>query len=387
MGAQGLPASADVVVIGAGIMGCSVAYHLAARGVTDVVVLERSQIASGSTADAAGGIRLQFSTETNIRLSQISLEYWEQFEERFGVDIGLRQQGYLFLLTSEEEAQAFRRNLALQQSLGVPARWVTPADIRELCPVVVTDDLVGGTFCPRDGWADTSTSTMGFAQAARRLGVRIVTRTPVTGIDVAGDRVKGVRAGDTRIATGLVICCAGPQTRAIGQLAGLDIPILPYRRMSFVTGPFDLIPQTVPMTIEFARSLYFHPEGPGFLFGMTNQHEPSSENRTVDPDWLVITVEALAERAPAFEQAPVLRGWAGSYEVTPDDNPLIGFVPEVAGFVVAAGFSGHGFMQGPAIGLSVAELILDGRTTSVDLSGFRPSRFQEGAPVQEHSVV
>jgi sarcosine oxidase subunit beta len=387
MAGQNLPSTAEVFIIGAGIMGCSIAYHLAARGVSRIVILERDQIAGGATAAAAGGIRLQFSTETNIRLSQISLEYWEGFEERFGVDIGLRQQGYLFLLTRDEEERDFRRNLALQQSLGVPARWVTQDEILELCPVVVTDDLVGGTFCPSDGWADTSSSTMGFAQAARRLGARIVTRTPVTGIDVVGDRVTGVRAADARIATELVICCAGPQTGAVGRLARLDLPILPYRRMSFVTGPFDLIPRSVPMTIEFARSLYFHPEGPGFLFGMTNRDEPPSEDRSVDPDWLVTTVEALAERAPAFEHAPVLRGWAGSYEVTPDDNPLLGYVPELEGFIVAAGFSGHGFMQGPAIGLSIAELVIDGRATSVDLTAFRPSRFREGALQQEHNVV
>jgi len=381
------PATAEVVIIGAGIMGCSIAYHLAERGVRDVVVLERDQIGRGATADAAGGIRLQFSTETNIRLSQISLEYWEQFEERFGVDINLRQQGYLFLLTSQDDVPVFQHNLELQQSLGVPVRWVSPEDIRELNPAVFVDDVIGGTFCPRDGWADTSTSTMGFAQAARRAGVRIFEESPVSGIVVEGGRVTGVQTGNATIATPLVICCAGPQTNAVSRLAGLDLPIHPYRRMSFITEPFDLIPSTVPMTIEFARSLYFHPESHGFLFGMSNKDEPSSENKVVDDDWMVATVEALIERAPIFEQAEILRGWAGFYEVTPDDNPLVGPVPDLDGFLVAAGFSGHGFMQGPAIGRVVAEIVVDGAASTIDVSAFRPSRFREGVLAQEHNVI
>jgi len=381
------PATAEVLIIGAGIMGCSIAYHLAERGVRDVVVLERDQIGRGATADAAGGIRLQFSTETNIRLSQISLEYWEQFEERFGVDINLRQQGYLFLLTSQDDVPVFQHNLELQQSLGVPVRWVSPEDIRELNPSVLVDDVIGGTFCPRDGWADTSTSTMGFAQAARRAGVRIFEESPVSGIVVEGGRVTGVQTGNATIATPLVICCAGPQTNAVSRLAGLDLPIHPYRRMSFITEPFDLIPSTVPMTIEFARSLYFHPESHGFLFGMSNKDEPSSENKVVDDDWMVATVEALIERAPIFEQAEILRGWAGFYEVTPDDNPLVGPVPDLDGFLVAAGFSGHGFMQGPAIGRVVAEIVVDGAASTIDVSAFRPSRFREGVLAQEHNVI
>lgn len=382
-----LPATAEVVIIGAGIMGCSIAWHLAQRGVTDVVVLERDAIGGGATADAAGGIRLQFSTETNVRLSQLSLEYWESFDERFDASINFRQQGYLFLLTDESQIETFQTNLALQQSLGVPVQWVTPAEIGELNPAVVLDDVIGGTFCPKDGWADTSTSTMGFAQAARRLGVRIIEGTTVTGIDVENGRVTAVRAGDSRISTRVVICCAGPQTNAAGKLAGLDIPILPYRRMSFITEPFDAIPSTVPMTIEFARSLYFHPESHGFLFGMSNNDEPTSDNKAVDEDWMAATVEALIERAPIFENASVLRGWAGFYEVTPDDNPLLGHVPDLDGFIVAAGFSGHGFMQGPAIGLAIAELVIDGQARTIDVSAFRPSRFQEGMLSQEHNVI
>ena len=330
---------------------------------------------------------MQFSTETNIQLSQISLNYWETFDARFGIDINFRQQGYLFLLTREDELPVFQQNLALQQSLGVPVRWVNVDEIREINPAVVLDDVLGGTFCSRDGWADTSTSTMGFAQAARGLGVRIIEDAPVTGITQAKGRVTGVDVNGQHIAAPLVLCCAGPQTNSVGRLAGLDLPVQPFRRMSFVTDAFDAIPAAVPMTIEFARSLYFHPESSGFLFGMSNADEPTSANKTVDDDWMFTTIEALIERAPAFEQATVRRGWAGFYEVTPDDNPLFGRVDDIDGMFVAAGFSGHGFMQGPAIGLLMSELLLDGAATTVDMTGFRPSRFAEGALLQEHNVI
>ena len=382
-----LPATADAVIIGAGIMGCSIAYHLAERGMTNVIVLERDLIGRGATADAAGGIRLQFSTETNIRLTQLSLEYWENFEARFGVDINFRQQGYLFLLTDEANVSVFKRNLELQQSLGVPAQWVEPDDIARLNPALNLDGVLGGTFCPRDGWADTSTSTMGFASAARRMGVRIIEESPVTGISVQDGRVTGVSCGEQHISTPLVICCSGPQTHAVGKLAGLEIPIQPHRRMSFITEPFDLIPATVPFTIEFERSMYFHPESSGFLFGMSNPDEPPSDNKSVDDEWMYRNVEALIERVPIFEEATVMRGWAGFYEITPDDNPILGHVPELEGFIVAAGFSGHGFMQGPAIGRAISELVLDGSSQVLDLNPFRPDRFQEGDLAQEHNVI
>lgn len=379
--------SADAVIIGAGIMGCAIAHALAERGLTDVVVLERDALGRGATADAAGGIRQQFSTETNVRLATYSVRVWERFEETFGQGINLHQQGYLFLLTNPEEEPVFRANLALQQRLGVPSRWVTPAEIAELNPHVVLDDVYGGTFCPEDGWVDTYSATSGYAAAARRLGVEIREETPATGIRVEGGRVTGVIAGDETIATPLAIVCAGPQTRQVGAMAGVEIPVDPYRRMSFITEPFPALPKTLPMTIEFASGLYFHPESGGFLFGMADRDEPSSFNKAVDDAWMVRTVEALVERAPAFAEANVMRGWAGFYEITPDDNPVLGYVGEPEGLAVAAGFSGHGFMQGPAIGVCMAELILDGAAKTVDISAFRPSRFREGVLAQEHNVI
>ena len=379
--------TAEAVVIGAGIMGCAIAHALAERGLTDVLVLERDQIGRGATADAAGGVRQQFSTETNIRLARESIRVWETFPQRFGRDIGLRQQGYLFLLTDPAEEPVFRQNLALQNGLGVPSRWVTPEEIAQINPHVVLDDVYGGTFCPEDGWCDTFGATIGFAQAARALGVRIEEDTPVTGITTDRGRVTGVRTEQGDVSAPLVIIAAGPRTRQVGAMAGVDLPIDPYRRMSFITEPFAALPQSLPMTIDFATGLYFHPESRGFLFGMADRDEPSTTDKTVDESWMAATVEALVARAPAFEEAGILRGWAGFYEVTPDDNPLLGWTGGPEGLAVAAGFSGHGFMQGPAIGRCMAELLLDGAPSGIDITPFRPSRFAEGDLAQEHNVI
>jgi sarcosine oxidase subunit beta len=379
--------TAEAVIIGAGIMGCAIAHALAERGLTDVLVLERDQIGRGATADAAGGVRQQFSTEPNIRLAQESVRVWETFPERFGQEIGLRQQGYLFLLTDPAEEPVFRANVALQQRLGVPSRWVAPEEIAAINPYVVRDAVIGGTFCPEDGWCDTYGATIGFARAARALGVQIEEETPVTGILVEGERVRGVRTAHGDVSAPLVVIAAGPQTRGVGAMAGVDLPVDPYRRMSFITEPFAALPQSLPMTVEFANGLYFHPESRGFLFGMANRNEPSSVDKTVDEDWMATTVEALVARAPAFVDASILRGWAGFYEVTPDDNPLLGWTGGPAGLAVAAGFSGHGFMQGPAIGRCVAELLLDGSASGIDITPFRPSRFAEGDLAPEHNVI
>ena len=380
-------ATADAIIVGAGIMGCAIAHQLAERGMRDVVVFESDQIGRGATADAAGGIRQQFSTETNVRLATHSVRVWETFGDRFGQDISLHQQGYLFLLKDPADEPVFRANLALQQRLGVPARWVDPDDIRAINPHLVLDGVYGGTFCPEDGWCDTYAATIGYARAAQRLGVTIREETPVFDIKVENGRVSGVSTPGGDVAAPLVIICAGPHTREVGILAEVDIPVDPYRRMSWITEPFDALPSTLPMTIDFSSGLYAHPESGGFLFGMANRDEPSTFDKSVDEDWMATTVEALVEMVPAFEEASILNGWAGFYEVTPDDNPVLGFIDEVEGLAVAAGFSGHGFMQGPAIGACMAELILDGQAKTVDISAFRPSRFAEGDLLQEHNVI
>jgi sarcosine oxidase, subunit beta len=378
---------ADLVIVGAGIMGCSIAYYLSRHYEGRILVLEKARIARGSTAAAAGGVRLQFSTETNIRLSQKSFDVWESFEDLFGVDLGLHQQGYLLLLTDDEQVPTFQENLALQQQLGVPSVWLDTDLIAELNPAIRLDDVIGATFCARDGWCDPYSATMGFAQAARRNGVEIRENAEVTGFRRSGDKITAVETRSGAIKTDLVVLCTGPHTNSVGKLACVDLPVHPYRRMSFTTKPYELVPRTIPFTVEFARGLYVHPESPGFLFGMGNPEEPSSLSTAVDESWMMITIEALCDRFPSFEQAAIQGGWAGSYEITPDHNPILGYIDDVDGMIVAAGFSGHGFMQGPAIGMCVSELVLHGTAQSVEISEFTPSRFRTGQLAKEFNVI
>ncbi|MEA3460085.1 MAG: FAD-binding oxidoreductase [Chloroflexota bacterium] len=377
---------ADVVIIGGGVTGLSTAYQLAKLGVSDVVVVERDLIASGSTPLAAGGIRQQFSTEANIRIMLESVKVFERFSEQFDTEIDFRQWGYLFLATTEEDWKAFQENVPLQKSLGVPVTLLLPEEIKEIAPYLYLDDVIGGTFCPTDGYADPYSIAMGFAKKARELGVKIHEKTEVVDVKVEGGRVRGVVTNKGQISTPVVVNAAGAWAAQIGRMVGVELPILPYRRQIFVTAPFDELPERIPMVIDFAPSFYFRREGPGILMGMSDKEEPSSFNTNADWDFLTKMVEKAVHRAPALERAGFKDSWGGLYAITPDDNPILGPVPGVEGFICAAGFSGHGVMQSPAIGRLIAELIT-GRETFVDLTPFRFERFAEGKLTKEARVI
>jgi len=362
--------TAEVVIVGGGVMGGSTAYHLARRGVRPVIILERDQLASGSTSLSAGGIRYQFSSETNVRIMLESVPVFERFAEEFDTEIDFRQDGYLFLATTAETWADFQANVALQRRLGVPTRL-----------------LIGGTFCPKDGYADPYSVAMGFARKARELGALISEKTEVTGVSMEGGRVTGVETPKGRIATPVVVNVAGAWSAQVGRMVGVDLPVKPYRRQIFVTHPFDALPQRIPMIIDFEPSFYFRREGPGILMGMTDKDEPSSFNTNVDWDFLAQVVEKAVHRAPLLERAGFMRGWGGLYAVTPDDNPIIGKdVGGVEGFYCAVGFSGHGFMQSPAVGRILADLITTG-DAGLDLSEFRLERFARGEGVGEKRVI
>ncbi len=377
---------ANVVVIGGGVTGTSIAYHLAKMGVNEVVIVERDLLASGSTALSAGGIRQQFSTEANIRIMLESVKVFERFPEEFDTDIDFRQWGYLFLATTEEDWEAFRESASLQRDLGVPVRLLSPEEIKGIAPYLYLDDVIGGTFCPTDGYADPYSIAMGFAKKARELGVRIYEETEVVDVKVKGGRVKGVVTTKGEISVSVVVNAAGAWAAQIGRMVGVELPILPYRRQIFVTAPFAELPERIPMIIDFAPSFYFRREGPGILMGMTDKDEPPSFNTNVDWDFLTKVVEKAVHRAPVLEKARFMKGWGGLYAITPDDNPIIGPIPGVEGFICAAGFSGHGVMQSPAVGRLIAELIT-GRETFVDLSPFRFERFAEGKLTKEARVI
>jgi sarcosine oxidase subunit beta len=378
--------TADIVIAGGGIMGCALAYQLAKRGV-DVLLLERETLGSQSTGKCAGGVRQQFSLEANVRLQRMAVRMFEDFEHETGHPADFRQIGYLFVLTLPQHIEDFRLNMEMWHRAGLTeARWVDPAEAQRMVPVLNVDDVLGCTFCPTDGIASPADVTAGYAAAARRLGARVKEGVEVTGIDVTGGRVQGVRTSAGEVATRLVFNCAGPWAASIGRMAGLEIPVLPYRRHIAVTSTFPAVPRNNPMTVDFQSSLYFHPEGDGVLIGMSDRDESPGFSTEVNWEFLEKTFEQAARRAPALAGAGVKTAWAGLYEVTPDHQAILGPVPEVEGFWCAAGFSGHGFMQAPAAALLLTQLLLDHKS-EIDISTFAFTRFAKGALVHEKNVI
>lgn len=382
-----IPRSAEVIVIGAGVVGTSIAYHLAARGCTDVVVLERNRIAQGASGDGAGGFRQQFSTAINVRMTQLSLPYLTDAPNRLGAEIEARQQGYLFLLSDEASAAEFRANLAMQQELGAPVRWLAPREAADLVPGLRTDDLVGATYCPEDGWARPPLVAAAFARRAEERGVRVFEGCPVTEVLVEGGRVRGVGIKNGRIDAPIVIDAAGPQAAEVAALAGIALPAEPVCRQVFRTAPFAAIDPRAPLTIDVATGFWFRPHERGFWWGKSDEDEPPGLVKHLDPAWGRHTAELAHGRVPAFAEARVVGGWSGFYMMTPDGHALLGGFPQVAGFYCATGFSGHGFQHSPATGLLLAELILDGAATTLDIHALRPTRFAEGEPIVERYVV
>ena len=378
--------SADVVIVGGGISGCALAYQLAKRKV-DVMLLERETLGSQSTGKCAGGVRQQFSTEDNVRVMRLSVKLLETFEQETGHPADFRQIGYLFVFTQPQQVEDFRHNMEMWHRVGLTeARWVDPAEAAKMVPVLNVEDVLGCTFCPTDGIASPNDVTFGYAAAARRLGARLKEGVEVTGIDIASGRVQGVRTSAGDIATRLVINCAGPWAASIGRMAGLEIPVLPYRRHIAVTGAFPAVPRNTPMTVDFHTSLYFHPEGDGVLMGMSDRSEPPAYVTDVNWEFLEKMFEHAARRAPALAGAGVKTAWAGLYESTPDHQAILGPIGEVEGFWCAAGFSGHGFMQAPAASLLLTQLLLD-KKSEIDISSFAFERFARGSLVTERNII
>ncbi|MFF7241943.1 FAD-dependent oxidoreductase [Streptomyces collinus] len=377
---------ARVVIVGGGVMGTSIAYHLARAGVRDVVLVERDELAAGSTSRAAGGVRAQFSDELNIQLGARSLEAFGRFEEEIGQDIGLHRVGYLFLLSTPEQVASFEAGVRLQNSLGVPSRMLTPAEALRLSPLIRTDGLLAAAYSPDDGHCTPEAVVQGYATAARVRGARILRHTEVTGIERDGSTVTAVTTTRGRITTGTVICAAGAWSRAVGALAGVDLPVRPLRRQIAVTEPVPGLPPALPMTIDFTTSLYFHAEGPGLLLGMSDPDERPGFATDPHDRWIPRLCEAMRRRAPALLELRRTGGWAGLYENTPDHNALIGEASSVSRFLYATGFSGHGFLQGPAVGEIVRDLYL-GRVPFLDVSPLSAGRFAADAPRPEANLV
>jgi len=318
---------------------------------------------------------------------RLSVKLLESFEQETGHPADFRQIGYLFVFTQPQQVEDFRHNMEMWHRVGLTeARWVDPTEAAKMVPVMNVEDVLGCTFCPTDGIASPADVTAGYATAARRLGARLREGVEVTGIDIASGRVQGVRTSAGDIATRLVINCAGPWAASIGRMAGLEIPVLPYRRHIAVTGAFPAVPRNTPMTVDFHTSLYFHPEGDGVLMGMSDRTEPPAYVTDVNWDFLEKMFEQAARRAPALAGAGVKTAWAGLYESTPDHQAILGPIAEIEGFWCAAGFSGHGFMQAPAAALLVTQLLLD-KKSEIDISSFAFERFARGALVTERNII
>jgi sarcosine oxidase, subunit beta len=365
-----VPASADVVVVGGGVVGLSSAYHLAQAGL-DVVLVERDELGSGSTSKAAGGVRAQFSDPVNVELGLRSLRAFESFADELGQEIDLHRVGYLFLLDDPADVARFEQDVALQNGLGVPSRMVEVSEAARLSPLVSTEGLLAAAYSPTDGHCTPEAVVLGYATAARRHGARIVRHTAVVGIDHDGASVRGVHTTGGTIAARAVVCAAGAWSAGIGAMAGVELPVTPERREVFVTEPVPGLDPRTPFTIDFATTFYFHAEGEGLLMGMN------------DPELLPA---AVARRVPGLGDVGIATRWTGLYENTPDHNALIGSAEGLDRFVYATGFSGHGFLMGPAVGEVVRDLVL-GRPPVVDVTALDVRRFASSGARPERNIV
>lgn len=382
----------EILIIGGGVVGASIAYHLSARSCSGVTVLERgNRPGEGSTGRATGGFRAQFGTEAHVRLSLLAHEKLLRFRDEIGAESGYRPCGYLFCASSVEQMEALRAAEAVQRVAGLAnVEFLTPAEMARLVPTLAIDDLLGGAFCPTDGFINPLGILFGYVEAARRLGSEFRCGEEVTEIEVRRGAVTGVKTDRDRYATRCVVNAAGAWAAPVAEMAGIrNLPVLPVRRQVAVTRPFNALPDTLPMVIDCASGFHLRMRDRRALLLWADPAEPPGYNDRFDPAFLdsVLPLARRRVRCLAWARIDPALCRAGLYEVTPDHHGIVGSAKEVAGFFLANGFSGHGVMHAPAIGQLVAEMILDGRAHSLDISALRPERFEEGALNVEKAVL
>ncbi|HET6708988.1 FAD-binding oxidoreductase [Amycolatopsis sp.] len=385
-GETSLPPMAECVVIGGGVIGVSCAFRLAEAGV-GVLLLDRGELGGGSTAKAAGGIRSSFTSPVNVELGLRGLAGYSAFSRDFGTEIDFRRDGYLYLVTDPADVPAFERCAELQREHGVRSRLLDAGEAKKVLPLVETDGVVAALWSPDDAKATPDAVVQGYARAARALGARLRTGVEVTGIERDGDVLTGVRTTAGFVRTGAVVCAAGAWSGRIGELAGLALPVRPFRRQVVFTGPVPGLPESVPLTIEMPSAFYFHREGPGLAMSFSDgDGVPGFDTRYEAGEWLPRLAELAGRRIPAVLDAGIRTAWAGLYETTPDRNQIIGESVLLSRFFYATGFSGHGFQMGPATGELIRDLYL-GRRPTVDITGLDVRRFATGTASAEHNIV
>ncbi|KAB1187206.1 MULTISPECIES: FAD-binding oxidoreductase [Haloferax] len=386
-----------VLIVGGGVVGLACAHALADRG-AEVTVCEAGTLGGGSSGRAAGGIRTQFSTRVNVELSLSSIPVWESFDDEFGVDIDYRRPGYLFLARTEETAAAFRKNVEMQTDAGAPSRLLDPDEAREYVPELRTEQFVAATYSPADGIADPHSAVQGYVEAVRSMGGDIRSNTPVTGLSREGEDSDSdgegwrVETPDETIEVDAVVCAAGAWTKRVAALADIDLPIAPRRRQIAVVEPDGDLPEDAPLTIDLDTGSYFRPErdDTAIVGGHFAEEDPDVDpdrfDESMDIEWAVEATERANDCAAYFgPETKIRNGWAGLYAVTPDHHAIL---DEVApGFVVAAGFSGHGFQHAPATGEAVADRCLGENECEVDVSALSAARFESGETLTEQNVA
>ena len=384
---KSLPKKANVVIVGGGIIGVSIAYYLAKKGVKDVLLLERNFMGEGATGKCAGGIRTQFSTKINIKCSIISRRVFESFKEEFGIDPEFHRTGYLFLTADESRFKDLERSAKLLKTLDIEVEFLSPEEIHSRWPFLEVGDLVGGSYTTQDGYAGTYEILNGFISGARRLGATLREREEVTAIKSKGGKVQAVATNrDEQVETPVVVNAAGPNAADVATLAGLDLPVHPLRRQIFFTDTFYDLPATFPLVIDLEYGWYMRREGKGLLLAGPQDKEPSFKE-TIDFEGEEWTAARSLYRVPVLRKAKISNGWAGLYDISPDHHAIIGEFPELKGFICANGFSGHGFQHSPAAGMLVADLIAEGKVGTLDIHPLRPQRFREGDLIPEPLVA
>jgi sarcosine oxidase, subunit beta len=383
--------TAEVVIVGGGIVGSSIAYHLTAAGCHDVLVIEReSAQGKGSTGKSMGGVRAQFSTPVNIQMSLYSIPFYAAFEERLGYPCGYRAQGYLFCATSSQHMTYLRTNYEKQVALGLSdVSLIAAEQISSLFPQLRANDIVGGSFCASDGFVDPHSAMIGFMSWAADHGAKLWKNTAVTAIQQDSTGITAVQTTKGNVSTRKLVNCAGPWAAEIAVMVGVELPVEPLRRMLVPSEPFDQFPRTAPMIIDMSNGFHFRPEGLGFLLAWNDPEETPGYKTNFDPAFIEKILTRAADRVPVFENLAVnpKRAWAGLYEMTPDHHPILGPTPEVPGFFLANGFSGHGVMHAPATGKILADLILIGKCELVDWSLLSVTRFAGGHMIKETAVL